>query len=297
MMKRRRLSTRIQSGRPEQMTAPLRLLVVVVLCAAVRIDARQPAPPDLASLEALAAQPARLAEPAGRIVIYRALDAPSPDVVAAAVDLVVRNPDLMADPMLWRRFNGVLAGPYAARRKAVLDRAAQQGAVSDVRIVSVVVEGLTDADAPLRSTAMALVTAYPALRRNPAVAEALARAGQMGAGVVLPDFDMFRTRVQPVLEAIGPDKKNCSSCHDNHSVLRLPPLDPAAPAEDQVRARYRAALRVVDLEAPERSLILWKPTSPKAEAPLTHGGDVRFERESPSYQAILAWIKTGRVGR
>lgn len=205
--------------------------------------------------------------------------------------------DLTADPMLWRRFNAVLSGSSAERRKAVLDRAARKGALDDVRVVSVVAEGLTDADAALRSAALALVKSHPSLQRKPAVVDALARAGESGTGVVLPDFERFKTLVQPVLESVGPDKKTCSSCHDNHSVLRLEPMDPSAAPEDQLAKRYRAALRVVDLEAPERSLILWKATSPKAEAPLTHGGDVRFERESPSYQAILAWIKTGRVGR
>ena len=100
-----------------------------------------------------------------------------------------------------------------------------------------------------------------------------------------------------MLEAIGPDKKNCSECHENHSVLRLPPMDSSSAVGPQLQARYRAALRVVDLEAPERSLILRKPTSPKGEAPFTHGGDVRFEPDSAPYQAILAWIKTGRLER
>jgi len=253
--------------------------------------------PDLASVEALASEPARLAEPAARIIVYRALDAPSPEIAAAAVEIVLRHPDLASDPMLWRRFNSLLGGANAARRKAVLDRAARKGLLDDVRIVSVVVEGITDGDAALKSSALALVKAHPPLQQNPAVAEALARAGAGGAGFVLPDFETFQTRVQPVLEATGSDKKNCASCHDNHSVLRLAEMDQAAPADDQIRARYRAALRVVDLHAPERSLILRKPTSPKVEAPLTHGGDVRFETASPAYQAILAWIKTGRLAR
>src|SRR5258708_3723984 len=112
---------------------------------------------------------------------------------------------------------------------------------------------------------------------------------------VLPAFDVFKSRVQPVLETIGPDNKRCSNCHEAHSVLRLPPME-ASPAPDEVlQIRYRTALRVVDLEAPERSLILRKPTSPKGEAAFTHGGDVRFEPGSPPYEAILGRIKTGAI--
>jgi hypothetical protein len=271
--------------------------IAAIACLALALGTRQAPPPDLASVEALAAQPSGLAEPAGRIVVYRALDAPSPEIVAAAIEVMLRHAELTADPMLWRRFNSVLSGTNAARRSAVLDRAARQGLLDDIRVVSVVVEGLTDADATLKSTALALVKSNPALEKNPAIAEALAHAGERATGLVLPDLEVFKARVQPVLETAGPDKKTCASCHDTHSVLRLPEMDSAASPDAQIRARYRAALRVVDLEAPERSLILRKPTSPKADAPLTHGGDVRFEKDSPAYQAILEWIKTGRMAR
>ena len=273
-------------------------LLLAALFSASGVPAAPQEPlPDVATLEAIATQPERFDDRQVRLKIFKALDAPSPELVAAAVEIVMRSPDLAADPMLWRRFNAALSSSDAARRKAVLDRAAKKGAVTDVRVIAVVVEALTDADAPLRAVALSLVTSQPALRQNPAVAEALGRSGEAVTGVVLPAFDAFKTRVQPVLEEIGPDKKTCPECHENHSVLRLPPMDGTAAAEPQLEARYRAALRVVDLQAPERSLILRKPTSPKVEAPLTHGGDVRFEPDSASYRAILEWIKTGGMAR
>lgn len=262
----------------------------------VRAASQEP-PPSVEVLEALATQSERFGDRQVRLTIFRALDAPSPEVVAAAVDIVMSSGDLAADPMLWRRFNAVLSGSDKPRRKAVLDRAIRKGDVSDIRVIAVVVEGLTDGDASLRSTALAIVKAQPDLKQNPGVAEALGRAGEPVATVVLPAFDAFKTRVQPVLEAVGPDKKSCSNCHENHSVLRLAPMDAASPVDQQVQARYRTALRVVNLEAPERSLILRKPTSPKGEAAFTHGGDVRFEPDSAAYQAILGWIKTGRIAR
>lgn len=252
--------------------------------------------PDVATIEALASRPEQFGDPQVRVKIFRALQGPSPDLVAAAVELVMASPELAADPQLWRRFNAALSDEAPDRRKAILDRAAKKGPVSDVRLIAVLVEGLTDASADLRTTALALVKSQPALQNNPAVAEALVRTGEAGPAVVLPSFDVFKTRVQPVLETIGPGNKRCSDCHETHSVLRLPPMEDA-PAPDVLRLRYRTALRVVDLEAPERSLLLRKPTSPKGEAPFTHGGDVRFESASPAYQAILEWIKTGAIRR
>ena len=253
--------------------------------------------PDVAAIEALAARPEQFGDPQVRVKIFKALDGPSAEVVAAAVDLVMRSPELAGDPQLWRRFNAALSNEAPDRRKAILDRAVSRGPVSDVRVIAVLVEALTDANADLRSAALAIARAQPALQKNPAVAEALARAGLGGAEVVLPAFDVFKTRVQPVLETVGPDKKRCSNCHEVHSVLRLPPMEDSTAPDEVVRERYRTALRVVDLEAPERSLILRKPTSPKGEAPFTHGGDVRFEPGSPPYQAILGWIQTGAIRR
>jgi hypothetical protein len=259
--------------------------------------ATQEPPPSVEALEALAQQPERFGDRQIRLTIFRALDAPSPDVVATAVDIVMGSADLAADPQLWRRFNAVLSGSDHLRRKAVLDRAVKKGRVSDIRVIALIVEALTDSDESLRSTALAVLKAQPELKQNPGIAEALGRAGEPVAGMVLPAFDVFKTRVQPVLERLGPDKKNCSNCHENHSVLRLAPMDSPSPADQLMLERYRAALRVVDVEAPERSLILRKPTSPKGEAAFTHGGDVRFEPDSPAYQAILGWIKTGRIAR
>lgn len=253
--------------------------------------------PDLATIEALGARPEQFADPQVRLKIFRALEGPSAEVVAAAVDIVMSSADLAADPQLWRRFNAALSHAAADRRKAILDRAARKGPVSDVRVIAVIVEGLTDGNADLRSAAGALVKSQPALQKNPAVAEALARTGDAATAVVLPGFDVFKTRVQPVLETLGPDNKRCSNCHEAHSVLRLPPMEASSASDEVLQMRYRTALRVVDLEAPERSLILRKPTSPKGEAPFTHGGDVRFEPGSPPYQAILGWIKTGAIRR
>jgi hypothetical protein len=94
------------------------------------------------------------------------------------------------------------------------------------------------------------------------------------------DETYFHSHVWPILERKGKDGYACAQCHESHAIFR---------------ATYETALRVVDPEHPEDSLMLRKPTS-NSEAEgvpgaFAHGGGVRFTKDSPEYATILAWIK------
>jgi hypothetical protein len=83
----------------------------------------------------------------------------------------------------------------------------------------------------------------------------------------------------------------------------VPPGKDGTWAPEALRANFRATLRVVDLPRPADSLLLGKPTweaSEEAEAQndphkKAHAGGVRFEKDSPEYQAILNWINGARL--
>ncbi|HMJ62911.1 MAG TPA: hypothetical protein VK493_14155, partial [Bryobacteraceae bacterium] len=94
------------------------------------------------------------------------------------------------------------------------------------------------------------------------------------------DEAYFHGYVQPILERKGRDGYACAECHESHAIFR---------------ATYDTALRVVDPEHPENSLMLRKPTSNSESegvpGALAHGGGVRFGKDSPEYATILAWIK------
>jgi hypothetical protein len=97
-----------------------------------------------------------------------------------------------------------------------------------------------------------------------------------------PDETAFRAYVEPILTRRGRDGYACVHCHATHTLFN---------------ATYQTVMNVVDLNDPEASLILRKPTSSAdsegvvGSKVLPHGGGVRWEKDSPEYQTILHWIE------
>ncbi len=98
-----------------------------------------------------------------------------------------------------------------------------------------------------------------------------------------PDESYFRGYVQPILEKRGKDGYACVQCHASHAIFD--------------GNSFGSAMKVVNLEHPEESLILKKPIS-NAETEgiagsntVPHGGGMRFEKDSPEYNTILNWIR------
>jgi hypothetical protein len=118
--------------------------------------------------------------------------------------------------------------------------------------------------------------------KPPPVTVAVSDTGQRRPVKVRLDEAYFRGYVQPILEKRGKDGYACVHCHATHT---------------QFSGTYATALNVVDPSQPEKSLILLKPTS-TAESEgvtgatsLSHGGGVRWAKDSPEYVTILEWIK------
>jgi hypothetical protein len=96
------------------------------------------------------------------------------------------------------------------------------------------------------------------------------------------DEAFFRGYVEPILTKRGKDGYACVHCHATHTLFD---------------GTYGTATRVVDTADPENSLILRKPTSSSesegvvGSTTLSHGGGIRFTKDSPEYTTILDWIK------
>ncbi len=97
-----------------------------------------------------------------------------------------------------------------------------------------------------------------------------------------PDEAFFRAYVEPILQTRGRDGFACIHCHASHTLFN---------------ATLSTVMNVVDLNEPDKSLLLVKPTSSAESEGVAgskktpHGGGVRWEKGSAEYQAILDWIK------
>jgi hypothetical protein len=125
-----------------------------------------------------------------------------------------------------------------------------------------------------------------ALRPRAAGETAMRAKPARSAAYKKPDEAFFRAYVEPILTTRGRDGYACAHCHATHTLFN---------------ATYNTALNVVDLNDPENSLILRKPTSSSesegvlGSKVLSHGGGVRWEKNSPEYQTILRWIEGAKV--
>jgi hypothetical protein len=111
---------------------------------------------------------------------------------------------------------------------------------------------------------------------------AIAKRPTGGPAAARPDDDYFRGYVEPILTTRGRDGYACVHCHATHTTFD---------------GTLATAKRVINLDDPEQSLILLKPTS-DAETEGTlgakkipHGGGLRFEKGSAEYNTILNWIR------
>lgn len=127
----------------------------------------------------------------------------------------------------------------------------------------------------------------PARRPSVRVPAARKPAPRPAPVAVAPQHPQFLRDIAPLL-----DRQGCSvaACHGKFggrgdfalSLLTLAPEDDYAPIVLGARGRR------VNLQDPEQSLLLQKPSMQ-----VPHGGGLRLKRGSPQYQALLNWIKDG----
>src|SRR5262249_32327673 len=100
----------------------------------------------------------------------------------------------------------------------------------------------------------------------------------------------YRTHVTPLLTRAGCNSGACHGALAGKGGLKLS-LRGYDPTADHFVLTRQALGRRVDREAPERSLLLLKPTMA-----ISHGGGQRGEGGSPDYRLPSGWVTAGAPG-
>ncbi len=124
---------------------------------------------------------------------------------------------------------------------------------------------------------------------------AIAVGFSAGAGAQTLDYQVFKSRVEPVFLKKRPGHARCVACHvDAATAFRLQKLPPGSDTwtEEQSRRNFEAASRLVTPGDPASSRLLKHPLAPDTGGDKFHGGGHQFASpEDPDYKVIAEWIR------
>ena len=106
------------------------------------------------------------------------------------------------------------------------------------------------------------------------------------------NYDVFKTRIQPIFLAKRPGHARCVTCHSTGTSFRLQPLSPGSSTwnEEESRKNFEAVGRVA-LPGNLKSRILMHPLAEKAGGDLFHNGGKHWSSQNdPEWQTLRAWV-------
>jgi hypothetical protein len=117
--------------------------------------------------------------------------------------------------------------------------------------------------------------------------------GQRGnAGTATLDYEVFKTKVQPIFLAKRPGHARCIACHGSGTPLRLQPLAPGSKtwSEEESRKNFDAMRRVA-LPGDLKSKLLLHPLDEQAGGDFYHNGGKHWSSQNDAeWQTLKAWI-------
>jgi len=106
------------------------------------------------------------------------------------------------------------------------------------------------------------------------------------------DYEVFKTKVQPIFLAKRAGHARCISCHASGTPLRLEPLPSGSTTwnEEQSRKNFEAVKRVV-VPGSLKSRLLVHPLAEQAGGDFFHNGGKHWDSQNdPEWQTLKAWV-------
>ena len=111
------------------------------------------------------------------------------------------------------------------------------------------------------------------------------------------NFEVFRTKIQPIFVAKRPGHARCVSCHTAGTPLRLQPLPSGSTtwSEEDSRKNFEMVQRVVVPGSVTKSRLLVHPLAEGAGGDFFHNGGKHWTSQNdPEFQVLKAWVLGGR---
>jgi hypothetical protein len=116
--------------------------------------------------------------------------------------------------------------------------------------------------------------------------------GQSGStGAAKLDYEVFKTKVQPIFLAKRPGHARCIACHGSGTPLRLQPLAPGSATwnEEESRKNFEAVQRVA--QAGLKSRLLVHPLDEQAGGDFYHNGGKHWSSQNDAeWQILKSWV-------
>jgi hypothetical protein len=114
------------------------------------------------------------------------------------------------------------------------------------------------------------------------------------------DYEVFKTRVQPILTSARKGNARCTACHSRGGGNSY--LEPLAPGsttytEEQSRRNFERVQRLVTPGNPLNSILLMNPLAQEAGGSHWHGGGKHWQSQNdPEWQTLAGWVRSGSGG-
>src|ERR1700674_6122183 len=116
-----------------------------------------------------------------------------------------------------------------------------------------------------------------------------------------PDFEFFKSRVEPIFLKKRPGHARCYVCHEVESggngggtAFHLEKLSPGSTfwSEEQSRRNFEVVSRLVNPDEPLSSLLLKHPLARDAGGDISHGGGRQFASQNdPDWLTLAEWVR------
>jgi len=114
------------------------------------------------------------------------------------------------------------------------------------------------------------------------------------------DFQVYRTRVEPIFLKQRGEHARCYACHSqNESSFHLQRLAPGQTTwtEDQSRLNFKSVSQLVTPGDTNDSKLLLHPLAPEGGGDSFHSGGRQFESQNdPDWKTIADWVRMAKPG-